>query len=76
MRPMREARSPWVNILAALVGLVMLVYGAFLMTFAVTLVATVWAVLGFLVLGWAVLSWRRFRRGTPESEIDGGHTIE
>ena len=73
---MPDLRSPWVNLLAALVGAVMLGIGLARMILAFSLLSLVWAVLGFLILGWAVLDRRRFRRGTPESEVDGGHTIE
>ena len=73
---MPESRSPWINTVAAVVGIVMLGYGIYGMAIVFTLISAVWAVLGFLIVGWAVLDRRRFRRGTPESEVDGGHTIE
>jgi cation transporter-like permease len=73
---MPDIRSPWVNVVAAVVGGVMFGMGIARMILAFSLLSLVWAVLGFLVLGWAVLDRRRFRRGTPESEVDGGHTIE
>ncbi len=73
---MPEVRNRWINVLAAVVGGVMLGIGLARMIFAFSLASLVWAVLGFLILGWAVLDRRRFRRGTPESEVDGGYTIE
>jgi hypothetical protein len=73
---MPDVRSSWINVLAAVVGGVMFGMGIARMIFAFSLLSLVWAVLGFLILGWAVLDRRRFRRGTPESEVDGGHTIE
>ena len=73
---MPDIRSPWVNLVAGLVGAVMLGYGLVQMVLAFSLAALIWAVLGFLVLGWATLDRRKFKRGTPESEVDGGHTIE
>jgi len=71
-----EPRASWVNVLAAVVGGLMLGVGLARMVLAFSLLSLVWAVLGFLVVGWAILDRRRFRRGTPESEVDGGHTIE
>lgn len=73
---MAERRSRWVNLLGAVAGGVTLGIGLARMVLEFSLLSMVLAVLGFLVLGWAVLDWRRFRRGTPESEVDGGHTIE
>jgi len=73
---MSEPRAAWINVLGSLVGGLALGYGAYEMITEFSLVALVWAILGFLVLGWAVFDLRRFRRGTPESEVDGGHTIE
>jgi hypothetical protein len=73
---MPDLRSPWVNRAGAAAGGLMLGVGIARMILVPSLGSLVWAVLGFLVLGWAVLDRRRFRRGTPESEVDGGHTIE
>jgi hypothetical protein len=73
---MPDIRSPWVNVIAALVGAVMLGSGIARMVLSFSLLSAVWSVLGFLILGWATLDRRKFRRGTPESEVDGGHTIE
>jgi hypothetical protein len=73
---MPDLRSPWINVVAATVGGVVLGIGIGRLIVGFTLGAAVWAVLGFLVVGWALLDRRRFRRGTPESEVDGGHTIE
>lgn len=68
--------SPWLNVAAAVVGGLALGIGLGRLLFGFNLVGAVWAVLGFLVLGWAVFDRRRFQPGTPESEVDGGHTIE
>ncbi len=73
---MAEPRSRWVNVLGALVGGLVFGIGLARMILEFSQLSMVLAVLGFLVLGWAVLDRRRFRRGTPESEVDGGHTIE
>ena len=69
-------RSRWINITAAIVGGFTFGYGIAALANGPELVSAFWAVLGFLVLGWAVFDLRRFSRGTPESEVDGGHTIE
>ena len=73
---MPSIRSPWVNVLGATVGGIALGSGVVRLFAGFSLLGTLWAVIGFLVLGWAVFDSRRFRRGTPESEVDGGHTIE
>ena len=73
---MAGARAPWVNVAAAVVGGVVMGVGLGRLLIQPTLRASVLAVLGFLIVGWAVLDRRRFRRGTPESEVDGGRTIE
>jgi hypothetical protein len=73
---MPSIRSPWINVVAATVGGVALGIGIGRLVFGITLGGTLWAVIGFLLVGWAVFDRRKFRRGTPESEVDGGRTIE
>ena len=73
---MPSLRSPWINRVAALAGLAAFLRGLYLLVQAVTLYASVMAVFGFLVLGWAIFDRRKFLRGTPESEVGGGRTIE
>jgi hypothetical protein len=73
---MPSLRSPWINAAAALVGLAAFLRGIYLLVQAVTLYGFLWTVMGFLVLGWAYFDRRKFLRGTPESEVDGGRTIE
>ena len=73
---MAARRKPWINAIAAFAGGIVLGSGVVRLVQVPSLLAAVWTTLGFLVLGWAILDGRRFRRGTPESEIDGGHTIE
>jgi hypothetical protein len=68
--------SPWVNVVAATVGGLALGLGLGRLYFGFSLAGIFWAVLGFILVGWAVLDRRRFKRGTPESEVDGGRTIE
>lgn len=73
---MAKRRATWINLLAAAVGGVVMGVGVAHLIQEISLRGSVLAVLGFLITGWAVLDLRRFRRGTPESEVDGGHTIE
>ena len=73
---MASLRSPWINTVAGLVGLAALAWGLTLLVTAPSLRGVVWSVFGFLVLGWAIFDRRKFSRGTPESEVDGGRTIE
>ena len=73
---MSVLRSSWINVLAGVVGGIALGLGLGRLYFGFTGWGVLWAVLGFLLVGWAVLDSRRFRRGTPESEVDGGRTIE
>lgn len=73
---MMERRSPWIYLVAAVVGCVALGIGIGRMMAGLSLLNATWAVLGFLVLGWALLDRRKYSRGTPESEVEGGRTIE
>lgn len=65
--------SPWLNVVAATVGGIALGMGLGALYNGFSLSALFWAVLGFLVMGWAIFDRRRFRRGTPESR---GKTVE
>jgi hypothetical protein len=73
---MTRSRGGWINFLGGLVGTAMLVAGSIGLRAGFGMADSFIAVLGFLIAGWAVLDYRRYRRGTPESEVDGGHTIE
>lgn len=73
---MADLRSPWINVVGAIVGCIALGIGIGRLAAGLSLLNATWAVLGFLVLGWAWLDSRKYRRGTPESEVDGGRTIE
>ena len=68
--------SPWVNIVAAIVGGMALGYGLGSLPGGITVVGIVWTVIGLLLLWWALVDRARAKRGTPESERDGSHTIE
>ena len=73
---MPSLRSPWINVAAAIAGGAALGVGIYRLASGFVLVGAVWAVIGFLVLGWAVFDRRKFSRGTPESEVGAGRTIE
>ena len=73
---MARTRSIWINAVAAIVGALALMTGIVRLVTGFFLVGATWAVIGFLIIGWAVLDRRKFVRGTAESELDGGHTIE
>jgi hypothetical protein len=68
--------SPWVNVVGAIVGGIMLGYGLGTLPRGITPVGALWVVLGLLLLWWTLVDRRKARRGTPESEADGSHTIE
>ncbi|MDR0787136.1 MAG: hypothetical protein LBG44_04625 [Gemmatimonadota bacterium] len=73
---MAELRGGWINLLAFLVGCLTLILGVVGLAHGISLRSGFLALIGFLLAGWAALDYRRFTRGTSESEVDGGHTIE
>lgn len=73
---MSEPRAAWINYVAGFVGGFLAMLGVLGLVEGFDVWSTFLAVLGFLIAGWAVLDYRRFKPGTPESEVDGGHTIE
>lgn len=74
---MSEPRAGWINLVGGLVGCVLLATGILgLISGGFGLWDSFIAVLGFLIVSWAAFDYRRFRRGTAESEVDGGHVIE
>jgi hypothetical protein len=73
---MVSLQSPWVNVLAAVVGGIALGTGIGRMVIGFTIGAGVWTVIGLIILWWALSDRRKFRRGTPESETDGSRTVE
>lgn len=74
---MRELlASPWVNVAGAIVGGVMLGYGLGTLPRGITPGGVLWVVLGLILLWWTMIDRRKARRGTPESEADGSHTVE
>lgn len=70
-------RSPWIAVAVAVVGGIALGLGlGRLLSRTYSLGALVWAVLGVVLLWWAISDTRKARPDTPESEADGSHTIE
>jgi hypothetical protein len=68
--------SPWINVVAAVVGGLLLGFGIGRFAHEPTVPAGLATVFGLILLWWAVSDRRKFRRGTPESETDGSHTVE
>ena len=68
--------SPWVNIIGAIAGGMALGYGLGSLPGGITAVGVVWTVVGLLLLWWTLVDRARSKRGAPESERDGSHTIE
>jgi hypothetical protein len=74
--------SRWINATAGLAGGILLGFG--LGRFAndlrfgrgVSVVYATLAVMGLLLLWWALSERRKADPGDPESELDGSHTIE
>jgi F0F1-type ATP synthase assembly protein I len=66
----------WVNVVAALLGGVMLGFGIGRFAHHPSFLPAVMAVLGLIVLWYAISDRRKSQPGTPESEMRGDHTIE
>ncbi|MEX2569988.1 MAG: hypothetical protein WD737_01715 [Gemmatimonadota bacterium] len=73
---MPEPRPSWINFVAGFAGGFVAMLGILGLMQGFDPWSTFLAALGFLIAGWAVLDYRRYKPGTPESEVDGGHTIE
>jgi F0F1-type ATP synthase assembly protein I len=67
--------SPWLNVIAAIMGGIMLGFGLGRFAHTPSVGPGVMIVVGVLVLWYAVSDRRKARRDTPESE-EHGHTIE
>ncbi|MBB4634379.1 hypothetical protein [Longimicrobium terrae] len=68
--------SPWINIVAAVVGGMALGYGLGTLPGGIGVPGVVWTLFGLILLWWTLSDRRKARRGTSESEADGSHTIE
>jgi hypothetical protein len=73
---MAKVRGAWINALGGVIGVLFFALGVLGLLNGFSARSTFFAALGFLIVSWAALDYRRFVRGTPESEVDGGHTIE
>jgi hypothetical protein len=73
---MAEPQRGWIHLLGGIAGAILVALGILRLMHDFSVMGSFLAVLGFLIAGWAALDYRRFRRGTPESEVEGGHTIE
>lgn len=73
---MARVRGAWINALGGAAGGILLAIGIVGLIEGFSFLSTFLAVLGFLVIGWAALDYRKYVRGTPESEVDGGRVIE
>ena len=67
--------GPWLNIVAAAVGGLTLGFGVSRFAHNPSLTPGIMAVIGLLVLWYAISDRRKARPGTPESERHGDHTI-
>lgn len=68
--------SPWIDVVAAVVGGLLLGLGVGRLLGGLDPAALVLSLLGVILLWWALSDRRKMRRGTPESEYDGSRTIE
>lgn len=68
--------SPWIDVVGAVVGGLILGLGVGRMLESVTIAGMVLVAIGVIMLWWALSDRRKWRRGNPESETDGSHTIE
>lgn len=73
---MRALRSPWINVVASVIGGLVFGTGVGQLIFEFTLGAALWTVIGLIILWWALSDRQKFTRGTPESESDGSRTVE
>ncbi|CAN5819541.1 hypothetical protein BH23GEM3_BH23GEM3_10790 [soil metagenome] len=73
---MSRLNSPWINVVAGIVGGLVLGIGIGLLASTRSFGAAIWTVLGMILLWWAFTDRRKAQRSTPESEVDGSHTIE
>jgi len=73
---MAEPRPSWINVIAGVVGGIILGSGIGWIARFGTPGAIAWTVLGGIILWWAFADHRKRRSDTPESEHDGRHTIE
>ena len=68
--------NPLINVLAAVVGGILLGFGIGRVFHTPTVGAGVATLGGFILLWWALFERRKAKSGVAESERDGSHTIE
>lgn len=73
---MGKLDSPWIDVVAGVMGGLILGSGIAWLARYGTPGAAVWTLVGGILLWWAFSDRRKYRRGTPESEVNGSHTIE
>ena len=73
---MKLAASGWINVVAAVVGGAFAGFGIGRLLARELVAGSVTLAVGILLLWWAFADQRKGERGTPESELDGSHTVE
>ena len=68
--------NPVINVLAAVIGGILLGFGFGRLFHTPTVAAGVSTLAGFLLLWWALFDRRKGKKHVAESERDGSHTIE
>ncbi len=69
-------RSPLINIAGAIAGGILFGFGAGRFANEPTVASGVLAMAGLVLLWWSLVERRKGKRGAPESELDGSHTVE
>jgi predicted lipid-binding transport protein (Tim44 family) len=73
---MGRLESTWVNVVAGVIGGLVIGLGIGRLAQQITVGAIAWTVMGMIILWWAFSDKRKYRPGNPESETEGSHTIE
>ena len=73
---MAKVRGAWINLIGGIAGAIVFAIGIIGLLGGFSAWSTFLAALGFVIMSWAALDYRRFVRGMPESEVDGGKVIE
>lgn len=68
--------SPWIDVIAAIVGGIALGYGIGRLAVGFTVASGVWTILGLILLWWALSDRRRTRRKPPRADAMRSHTVE
>jgi 1,4-dihydroxy-2-naphthoate octaprenyltransferase len=73
---MSRGPSRWLHGIAAAVGGVLMGVGVAYLRSGLSLGAIFLTLFGFILLWWTISEYRKYQRGTDESEVGGGHTLE